>query len=73
MLSILFLTVDDVCGYEEAVNNNDGMDDVSPLMECGRDLKIAVQSDHATSSASRQHLDKPVEVTTYLMRDGNES
>ena len=38
---------------------------ISPILKCGGDLEIVVQSDHATSSVTGRHLDRPVEVTTY--------
>ena len=42
---------------------------LSPLLKCGFDMEITVQSDHATSSASGQHLDSPVEVITYFNKN----
>lgn len=38
---------------------------LSPLLTCGLDLEVTVQSDHATSSTTGRHLDNPVEVITY--------
>lgn len=46
---------------------------ISPILKYGRDLEIVVQPDHATSSVTGRHLDKPVEVTTYIMKRVNES
>ena len=40
---------------------------IAPLLKYGKDLEIVVQSDHATSSVTGRHLDKSVEVITYVM------
>ena len=40
---------------------------ISPLLKCGKDLEITVQADHATSSVTGRHLDRPVEVVTYVL------
>ena len=42
---------------------------IAPILKYSKDLEIVVQSDHATSSVTGRHLDKPVEVITYVMRD----
>ncbi|MDE7345503.1 MAG: hypothetical protein K2N48_02045 [Muribaculaceae bacterium] len=46
---------------------------ISPILKCGRELEIVVQSDHATSSVTGRHLDQPVEVITYVLTIANES
>lgn len=46
---------------------------LSPLLDLKKDMEIVVQSDHATSSITGQHLDIPVERITYQIRETYES